>query len=133
MINCILRCRPLIRCGVVSCKIGGIGSVTWLLLRKLKTFFDQKGSTLLSVGEQKVRERMKADAARYETGEMKDDAGNDVAYVRCTDVKQQLLAALTAHRDSGRLGQYGHISGSELRCTVLGDKGGAYTKLLLSV
>ena len=99
----------------------------------MKTFFDQKGSTLLSVGEQKVRERMKADAARYETGELKEDAGNDVAYVRCTDVKQQLLAALAAHRDSGQLRQYGHISGSELRCTVLGDKGGAYTKLLLSV
>jgi hypothetical protein len=112
---------------------GGTDSVTWLLLRKLKTFFDQKGSTLLSVGEQKVRERMKADAARYETGELKDDANNDVAYVRCSDVKQQLLAALAAHRDSGQLRQYGHISGSELRCTVLGDKGGAYTKLLLSV
>lgn len=99
----------------------------------MKTFFDQKGSTLLSVGEQKVRQRMKADAARYETGELKDDAGNDVAYVRCTDVKQQLLEALAAHQDSGQLRQYGHISGSELRCTVLGDKGGAYTKLLLSV
>ena len=112
---------------------GGTGSVTWLLLRKLKTFFNQKGSTLLSVGEQKVRQRMKADAARYETGELKDDTGNDVAFVRCNDVKQQLLAALAAHRDSGQLRQYGHISGSELRCTVLGDKGGAYTKLLLSV
>lgn len=112
---------------------GGTGSVTWLLLRKLKTFFDQKGSTLLSVGEQKVRQRMKADAARYETGELKDDTGNDVAFVRCNDVKQQLLAALAAHRDSGQLRQYGRISGSELRCTVLGDKGGAYTKLLLSV
>jgi Protein of unknown function (DUF1280) len=99
----------------------------------LKTFFDHKGSALLSVGEQKLRDRMNADAALYETGVVKDEAGNDVAYVRCTNVKQQLLAALAAHRDRGQLQQFGRLSGSELRATVLGDKGGAYTKLLLSV
>ena len=110
-----------------------VGSATWLLLRKLKTFFDQKGSPLLSVGEQKLRAHMNADAALYEKGTVKGDGGNDVVYVRCTSVKQQLLMALAAHRDSGQLHQYGMVSGSELRCTVLGDKGGAYTKLLLSV
>ena len=102
-----------------------VGSATWLLLRKLKTFFDQKGSPLLSVGEQKLRAHMNADAALYQTGVAKGDGGTDVAYVRCTNVKQQLLAALAAHRNSGQLHQYGMVSGSELRRTVLGDKGGA--------
>jgi len=76
---------------------------------------------------------MNADAALYETGTLKDDAGGDVAYVRCTNVKQQLLTALNAHRDNGQLHQFGRLSGNELRATVLGDKGGAYTKLLLTV
>jgi hypothetical protein len=120
-------------CSQRRCCDWRIGSVTWLLLRKLKTFFDQKGSALLSVGEQKLRERMNADAALYETGVVKDEAGNDVAYVRCTNVKRQLLSALAAHRERGQLQQFGRLSGSELRATVLGDKGGAYTKLLLTV
>ena len=126
----IARWRGGLVCWLLTVVLRWVGSATWLLLRKLKTFFDQKGSPLLSVGEQKLRAHMKDDAALYETG---GDCGNDVVYVRCTNVKQQLLAALAAHRDSGQLHQYGMVSGSELRCTVLGDKGGAYTKLLLSV
>jgi hypothetical protein len=107
--------------------------MTWLMLRDLKTYFAQKGSKLLSIGEQKLREHMKREAALYETGTAKGSADNDVAFLRCVTVKEQLLTALRAHSDRGQLRQLGMISGSELRATVLGDKGGAYTKLLLVV
>ncbi len=103
------------------------------MLRHLKTFFDQKGSSLVSAGEQKLREQMKRDAALYETGSEKGEAGRDVAFVRCVNVREQLLTALRAHSARGQLLQRGMISGSELRATVVGDKGGAYTKLLLIV
>jgi hypothetical protein len=103
------------------------------MLRNLKTYFDQKGLALLSAGEQKLREQMNRDAALYETGIQKDEAGRDVAFVRCVNVKEQLLTALRAHSARGQLRQRGMISGSELRATVVGDKGGAYTKLLLIV
>ena len=106
--------------------------MTWLMLRKLKTFFDQKHSLLLSVGEQKLREVMQRDAARYETGTF-DKNGVEIAILRCVFVFVFLLVSMRAHSARGQLVQRAAICNNELRATVVGDKGGAYTKLLLVV
>jgi Protein of unknown function (DUF1280) len=111
--------------------------MTWLMLRHLKTFFVRKAVKLMSVGEQVLREHITRAAARYESGAVRSHdhaAGRDeVAFIRCTDVKEQLLEYLREHAAHRRLRQLGAVSGDKLRVTVVGDKGGAYTKLVLVV
>jgi hypothetical protein len=54
-------------------------------------------------------------------------------YVRCTDVMAELKAHVDAFAAAGMLQQRADISGKELRVTLIGDKGGDFTKLLLSI
>lgn len=102
------------------------------MLRLLKTFFHSKGSRLLSVGEGKIRDKINVGGVLYEKGTVKFKS-KDVAYVRCVDVKTKMLETLKAHAAAGHLKQYAAISGDALRVSVLGDKGGAYTKLIMTV
>jgi hypothetical protein len=106
--------------------------MSWLDLRKAKTFFAAKGSKLLSVGEQKMRIKMEDAALCYQTGSVQHE-GDSIDYVRCIDVQAQLTAVLNSQAAAGHLVQRSAISGTALRATVLGDKGGHFTKLVLIV
>jgi hypothetical protein len=109
-----------------------VDSMSWTMLRELKTFFAAKGSKILSESEQKVRATMKDSAALYETGTVKYN-NKDIAFVRCIDPMKQLMTVLRAHAANGNLRQRSAVSGTELRLLCVGDKGGCYTKLMLCI
>ena len=103
-------------------------------LRRLKTFLQSKGSSLLSVGEQKMRTAMTKMSALYETADVTlDNPPRTVTSVRCVDVAAQLQTILAENVVRGRVHQHRDISGTQLRVSVGGDYGGDYTKLLLSM
>src|SRR6195952_835394 len=98
-----------------------VDSMSWTMLRELKTFFAEKGSMLLSESEQKVRAAMKEAAAIYETGTV-NYKNKYIAFVRCIDPMKQLMALLRAHAANGNLRQRSAGSGTELRLLCVGDK-----------
>jgi hypothetical protein len=115
---------------------GGFTSVHCRLttsdLRQLRSFFIAKGSRLLSHNEQRLRARKIEMVAGFESGTA-TIKGQRFPYVRCTDVMAELKAHVDAFAAAGMLQQRADITGSELRVTLMGDKGGDFTKLLLSI
>ena len=101
-------------------------------LRQLRSFFIAKGSRLLSHNEQRLRARKSEMVAGFESGTA-IIKGQRFPYVRCTDVMAELKAHVDAFAAAGMLQQRADISGKELRVTLMGDKGGDFTKLLLSI
>jgi hypothetical protein len=101
-------------------------------LRQLRSFFIAKGSRLLSHNEQRLRARKSDMVAGFESGTA-IIKGQRFPYVRCTDVMAELKAHVDAFAAAGMLQQRADITGSELRVTLMGDKGGDFTKLLLSI
>jgi len=118
--------------------------MSWDMLRAVKTFFTALGIPLFSVGEQKLRENMKEATQLYKTGtvtfeKQTEEKGTvklektEVEFIWCTDVRTQLETIMKGHALNQRVIQRSAITGVELRLTLLGDKGGAYTKLFLSI
>lgn len=105
------------------------GSMTWLDLRQMKTFFAEKGSKLMSVGEHKIRSIVEVGSEYYKGGTTTFN-GEPVEFVRCVNVQAQVVSVLNDRAKAGHLKQ---CSGTALRATVLGDKGGDFTKLVLVV
>src|SRR4051794_26562443 len=62
----------------------------WTMLRELKRFFAEKGLTLMSVSEQKVRAAMKEAAALYETGTYRHANARDVARKSAVKLEKEL-------------------------------------------
>src|SRR4051812_32978080 len=87
--------------------VSSLDRVTWTLLRYLKTFFRIKGSQLLSVSEHKIRAKVNEDEDMYETGSVKfkpkGQPVKDVPFIRCLNVKTQLVIILKGHAAAGRL------------------------------
>src|SRR4051812_29960221 len=92
-------------------------------LRQLRSFFIAKGSRLLSHNEQRLRALKNEMVAGFESGTA-IVKGQRFPYVRCTGVMAELKAHVDAFAAAGMLQQRADITGSELRVTLMGDKGG---------
>ena len=104
-------------------------SCSWTNIRLIKTFFDHCGCKQFSVSEKRIRAALSTESDRYEAGTVSID-GRSVHFVRCIDAACELRMALQRHAYAGKLIQH---NSDELRVTVIGDKGGEYTKLVLSI
>jgi hypothetical protein len=109
-------------------RLVAVCSLTYKDLRVLKRAFTSFGSKLLAGNEQALRDNLRARSSRYESGWC-----GTTPFIRCVDVCGQLCEFLRGHAVGGSLKQRAAVSSDELRVTILGDKGGAYTKFLLTI